>query len=121
MWDCQDKFGDTSLLVDSVERGRDLAGLLGSRPTALMRGHGAVAVGGNVRLAVHVAYYLEVAAKLQMQAMAIGEITFLTSGEIEQIIAKMGPFTFNRTWENWCRRAGRHNLEREYEAVPLQD
>jgi HCOMODA/2-hydroxy-3-carboxy-muconic semialdehyde decarboxylase len=107
VWNCHDSFGDTSLLVDSVEKGRDLARLLGSRPTALMRGHGAVAVAGDVRMAVYIAYYLEVAAKLQMQAMPMGNITFLTPGEIDLIIAKMGPFTTNRTWENWCRRAGR--------------
>jgi HCOMODA/2-hydroxy-3-carboxy-muconic semialdehyde decarboxylase len=111
VWDCQDKFGDTSLLVDNIERGRDLAKVLGARPAALMRGHGAVAVGGDVRFAVYIAYYLEVAAKLQMQAMAMGEVTFLTPGEIEQIIARMGPFTLNRTWENWCRRAGRPILQ----------
>ena len=107
IWNCQDKFGDTSLLVDSIERGRDLAAILGSRPTALMRGHGAVIVGIDVRAAVYIAYYLEVAAKLQMQAMAMGEITFLTTGEIDLILAESGPFSTNRTWENWCRRAGR--------------
>jgi ribulose-5-phosphate 4-epimerase/fuculose-1-phosphate aldolase len=68
VWDCQHKFGDTTLLVDNLERGRDLANLLGSRPAALMRGHGAVVVGREVRLAVYIAYYLEVAAKLQMQS-----------------------------------------------------
>jgi ribulose-5-phosphate 4-epimerase/fuculose-1-phosphate aldolase len=115
VWDCQHKFGDTTLLVDSLERGRDLANLLGSRPAALMRGHGAVVVGREVKLAVHIAYYLEVAAKLQMQAMALGDITYLTQGEIDQIVAKIGPFTFNRTWENWCRRAGRTILDYERE------
>jgi HCOMODA/2-hydroxy-3-carboxy-muconic semialdehyde decarboxylase len=107
VWDCQGKFGDTSLLVDSIERGQDLAAILGSRPTALMRGHGAIIVGSNIRLAVYIAYYLEAAAKLQMQAMAMGDITFLTPGEVDLIIAKTGPFTTDRTWENWCRRAGR--------------
>ena len=41
-WDSQTKFGDTSLLVSSIEMGRDLAKLLGDRPAALMRGHGCV-------------------------------------------------------------------------------
>jgi HCOMODA/2-hydroxy-3-carboxy-muconic semialdehyde decarboxylase len=107
VWDCQSKFGDTALLVDSIERGRDLAAILGSRPTALMRGHGAVIAGSDIRMAVYVAYYLEVAAKLQMQAMAMGEIKFLTKGEVDLIIADAGPFSTNRTWENWCRHVGR--------------
>src|SRR6202795_4161724 len=40
VWDCRDKFGDTTLLVSDMDMGRDLARLLGSRPSALMRGHG---------------------------------------------------------------------------------
>jgi ribulose-5-phosphate 4-epimerase/fuculose-1-phosphate aldolase len=112
VWDSHDKFGDTSLLVDSAERGRDLANLLGSRPAALMRGHGSVTVGRDLRLAVYIAYYLEVAAKLQMQAMTMGDVTFLTPGEIDQALARIGPFATDRTWENWCRRAGRKILDR---------
>jgi ribulose-5-phosphate 4-epimerase/fuculose-1-phosphate aldolase len=117
VWNCQDKFGDTLVLVDNVEKGRDLANLLGSRPTALMRGHGAVIVGRDVRLAVYIAYYLEVSAKLQMQAMAMGEVTYLTPGEVDLIIAKAGPFSTDRTWENWCRRAGCKIIDRGHEAA----
>ncbi|MEA2953274.1 MAG: hypothetical protein QOJ96_2794 [Alphaproteobacteria bacterium] len=117
VWDSHDKFGDTSLLVDSVEMGRDLAKLLGSRPTALMRGHGAVVAANDIRQAVYIAYYLELAAKLQMQAMAMGDITFLTPGEVDNIIARTGPYSINRAWENWCRRADRKMLDRPDEVV----
>ena len=106
-WDCRDKFGDTALLVSDMAMGRDLAQLLGSRPTTLMRGHGATVVGRSVRHAVFVAVYLEVGAKLQMQAMALGEIKFLSPGEIDQIVARLNDYTLNRAWENWARRAGR--------------
>jgi HCOMODA/2-hydroxy-3-carboxy-muconic semialdehyde decarboxylase len=107
VWDCQSKFGDTNLLVDSIERGRDLATALGDRPTALMRGHGAVIVGSNIRMAVYIAYYFEVAAQLQMKAMSMGEVKFLTQPEVNVIIAETGPFTTDRTWENWSQRSGR--------------
>lgn len=107
VWDSQEKFGDTTLLVEDMEMGRDLARLLGNRPTALMRGHGCVTVGSSIQYAVYIAIYLELAAKLQMQAMAMGPITFLTPGEIDRIVARMGPYSLNRAWENWCRRAGR--------------
>ena len=50
---------------------------------------------------------IEVNAKLQMQAMAMGEIRFLTAGEIDKVMARTGPYTINRAWENWCRRADR--------------
>ena len=106
-WDSHDKFGDTALLVENVEMGRDLARALGRDRTILMRGHGATIAGSSVRHAVFVSIYLEVNAKLQMQAMAMGEIKFLTSGEVDKVAARTGPYTLNRAWENWCRRADR--------------
>jgi ribulose-5-phosphate 4-epimerase/fuculose-1-phosphate aldolase len=106
-WDCRDKFGDTTLLVSDMAMGRDLAQLLGARPTTLMRGHGATVVGRSVRHAVFVSVYLEVGAKLQMQAMALGEIKFLSPGEIDQIVGRLNDYTLNRAWENWARRAAR--------------
>jgi HCOMODA/2-hydroxy-3-carboxy-muconic semialdehyde decarboxylase len=110
-WDCRDKFGDTTLLVGDMAMARDMAQLLGARPTTLMRGHGATVVGRSVRHAVFVSVYLEVGAKLQMQAMALGEIKFLSAGEIEQIMARLNDYTLNRAWENWARRAGRQMQE----------
>jgi len=107
IWDSHDKFGDTALLVESVEMGRDLARAIGSGRTILMRGHGATVAGPNVRHVVFISVYLEVNAKLQMQAMAMGDIKFLTDGEVDKIIARTSAYTLNRAWENWCRRAGR--------------
>ena len=116
-WDSRDKFGDTTLLVSDMAMGRDMARLLGARPTTLMRGHGATVVGRSVRHAVFVSIYLEVGAKLQMQAMtmqggAMGEIKFLSAGEIDKIVERLNDYTLNRAWENWARRAGRemHDL-----------
>ena len=106
-WDSQNKFGDTTLLVEDMAMGRDLAKALGKRPTALMRGHGCVAVGSSIQYAVYIAIYLELGAKLQMQAMSMGSVKFLTKGEADKIVARMGPYSLNRTWENWCRRANR--------------
>src|SRR5579863_6221275 len=101
IWDSQAQFGDTTLLVS------DMAKLLGARPTALMRGHGATVVGRSIRHAVFVSVYLELGAKLQMQAMAMGDIKFLTEGEVDKIVARVNGYTLNRAWENWARRAGR--------------
>jgi HCOMODA/2-hydroxy-3-carboxy-muconic semialdehyde decarboxylase len=113
VWDSHDKFGDTALLVENMDMGRDLAGAVGAGRTVLMRGHGATIAGPNVRHAVFVSVYLEVNAKLQMQAMAMGEIKFLTRGEVDKIMERTGPYTLNRAWENWCRRAGREALAAE--------
>jgi HCOMODA/2-hydroxy-3-carboxy-muconic semialdehyde decarboxylase len=107
IWDSRAKFGDTTLLVTDMKMGRDLARSLGTRPTALMRGHGATVVGRSIRHAVFVSIYLEVGAKLQMQSMTMGRIKFLSKGEVDKIMAAMSHYTLNRAWENWARRAGR--------------
>ena len=106
-WDSQTKFGDTSLLISDMAMGRDFAAFLGQNRAGLMRGHGAVTVGESIRQSVWTAVYLELNAKLQREAAAMGTIKFLSSGEVDAIIARTGPYTFDRAWENWSKRAGR--------------
>ena len=48
-WDIRDKFGETDHLVINMEQGRDLAQHLGNRPISLMKRHGCVVAGGNVK------------------------------------------------------------------------
>ena len=107
IWDSGDKFGDTNMLVSDVEMGRDLARGLGDRRAALLRGHGCVVTGRSIREVVYIAVYLELNARLQMQAMSMGKIKFLTTGEVDKILGTTGAVAFDRAWENWCRRAGR--------------
>jgi HCOMODA/2-hydroxy-3-carboxy-muconic semialdehyde decarboxylase len=107
VWDSHHQFGDTALLVENMEMGRDLAKAIGAGATVLMRGHGATVAGRNIRQAVYIAVYLEVNARLQKQAMDMGEIKFLTEGEADRVCARTGSYGINRAWENWCRRAGR--------------
>jgi ribulose-5-phosphate 4-epimerase/fuculose-1-phosphate aldolase len=111
VWDSHDHFGDTALLVENMDMGRDLAKLMGSGGTALMRGHGATVAGRNIRHAVYISVYLEVNARLQKEAMDIvsdlEEVKFLTIGEVDKVAARTGSYGINRAWENWCRRAGR--------------
>lgn len=112
-WDSRTKFGDTTLLVTTMEMGRDLVAMLGDNRAALMRGHGCVVVGKSVREAVFSSIYLEVNAQLQLKASSLGEITFLSDGEVDAILKRRGPYTFERAWERWARRAGR-----PYEPAP---
>jgi len=107
VWDSHDHFGDTALLVENMDMGRDLAKLIGAGVTALMRGHGATVAGKNIRQAVYISFYLEVNARLQKQAMDMGEVKFLTTGEVDKVAQRTGAYGINRAWENWCRRAGR--------------
>jgi HCOMODA/2-hydroxy-3-carboxy-muconic semialdehyde decarboxylase len=109
VWDAQDGFGDTELLVSSVAMGRDLARVLGAGSSALMRGHGSTVAGRSVREAVYTAYYLEVNAKLQMDASRFGSIKFLTDGEVTKIKARLADAKpgegYDRAWAYWARRA----------------
>jgi ribulose-5-phosphate 4-epimerase/fuculose-1-phosphate aldolase len=114
-WDSRTDFGDTNLLVTSVEMGRHLATALGDRPAILMRGHGAVVAGASLREVVFNAIYLQLNADLQMKASTLGEITFLAEGEIAAVLRTRGAFTFERAWEFWCRRAGR-----AYDVKPME-
>jgi HCOMODA/2-hydroxy-3-carboxy-muconic semialdehyde decarboxylase len=114
-WDSRTRFGDTNLLVTTMEMARDLASLLDGRPAALMRGHGAVVAGGSLREVVFNAIYLQLNAELQMRAAALGEIAFLSGGELDAIAATRASFTYERAWEYWCGRAGRTYDERPME------
>jgi HCOMODA/2-hydroxy-3-carboxy-muconic semialdehyde decarboxylase len=82
-WDIADEWGDTDLLVRTMDQGRSLARTLGPRTTALMRGHGSVVAGPNLKVIAGACIYLERNALLQMQAMAMGTVRFLTPGEVE--------------------------------------
>ena len=113
IWDTQAKFGDTNMLVSDMAMGRDLASLLGDRPAALMRGHGCVVAAAGIRQAVSTAIYLNRNAELQMQAAALGEIRFLTPGEVDKVnggrgeqARRGGQVGLDRAWEYWCVRAG---------------
>jgi len=107
VWDSRTAFGDTNLLVANMAMGRDLAAALGRRPVALMRGHGCVVAGASLREVVFNAIYLELNATLQAQAQPMGRVTFLSEGEIAEVLRSRKSFTFERAWEYWCRRAGR--------------
>ena len=109
IWDSRAAFGDTNLLVTNMVMGRDLAAALGNGSVALMRGHGCVVAGASLREVVFNSVYLELNAELQLKAAALGTITFLTDGEIEAVRATRSSFTYERAWEDWCRRAGRED------------
>jgi ribulose-5-phosphate 4-epimerase/fuculose-1-phosphate aldolase len=101
VWDIRKEFGETNMLVSTSAIGKSLAETLGDKPVVLMRGHGDVAVGPSVKAAVFRAYYTDVNAKLQAQAMALGgEINYLTPGEGEKA-DKTNLAVIDRIWNLW--------------------
>ena len=113
VWDAQDKFDDTDLLISNLAMGRDFARVLGDHACALMRGHGCTVAGLSIREAVYSAVYLEVYAELQWKASRLGKIKYLSPGEIEKIKSRLGQGKpgegYDRSWEYWRRRASSKN------------
>lgn len=97
--------GMTDMLVSSPSLGRALARTLGDHQAVLMRGHGAVVVGDSLTRVVARSVYMEVNARLQAQAIALGgEIRYLDPEEARRAQAAVEP-TFGRPWELWKRKA----------------
>jgi HCOMODA/2-hydroxy-3-carboxy-muconic semialdehyde decarboxylase len=97
--------GPSNMLVSSIALGKHLATKLGDRPVVLMRGHGNVVVGPNLKFAVYRAVYTEVNARLQLQAQGLGgPLNFLTLDEgklaDETIMTQI-----ERPWQLWRKRA----------------
>jgi ribulose-5-phosphate 4-epimerase/fuculose-1-phosphate aldolase len=104
VWDIRKDFGETNMLVSNSAIGKSLAQALGDKPVVLMRGHGDVAVGPSVKMAVFRAYYTDVNAKLQSQAIALGgEINYLTQAEGEKA-HKADSGVIDRIWALWKMR-----------------
>ena len=106
VWDIADNFGGTSLLVTNMEQGRDLAEKMGDASVVLMRGHGCAVAADSVRAAVLTAIYTQVNAKLQLQAMPLGDVKYLSAEELELTPETLvGPLAMERAWEYFARRA----------------
>jgi ribulose-5-phosphate 4-epimerase/fuculose-1-phosphate aldolase len=95
--------GMTDMLIRNAALGRALALTLGHHPAALMRGHGAVVVGADLPLVVGRSIYLELNARLQVQAIALGgNVTYLNREEVSKVVAVLD---YARAWELWKRKA----------------
>lgn len=96
--------GESSdLLIRSQALGEALAATLGQAPVALMRGHGSVTVGNSLRQVVYRAIYAEANARLQSEAMRLGEVAYLTEGEAASTAA-MNDEHLDRPWQLWKRK-----------------
>ncbi len=101
VFDIRKRFGMTDMLVRNNDQGAALAQELGNGGTALMRGHGFVAVGGSIPVAVYRAIYTQTNAALQQNAIALGgEVTYLDPEEAARY-EQVGVTTIGRPWELW--------------------
>lgn len=104
-FDIRDVAGDrTSLLITNNHLGNALAQTLGQKSVVLMRGHGSTVVADSLRKAVYRAVYTEVNARTQAEASRLGEVTFLSEGEIDETVNVIET-QVRRAWGLWQKKA----------------
>lgn len=95
--------GMTDMLVRNAALGAALAKTLGAKPAALMRGHGAVVVASTIPDVVARSVYMEMNARLQAQALALGTVTYLEPEEARKAATSVAG-NYERPWALWKRR-----------------
>ncbi len=107
LWDSQEEFGDTNMLVDDMPRGHALARALGPNATVLLARHGACNVGRSLRAAVFTAVYTKDNAEMILASLPHAPLSYLTPGEIkltsEMLLSDM---PLARAWDYYLARAG---------------
>jgi len=108
VWDIEDNFGDTNLLVSNTAQGRDLARCMGADNVVLMRGHGFAAGARSLIDVVRLSVYLPRNARVQLAAMQMGKFKPLSDGEIAVRAASYKTYSEQtwRAWQYWANRAG---------------
>jgi ribulose-5-phosphate 4-epimerase/fuculose-1-phosphate aldolase len=95
--------GPTNMLVRDPKLGRALAQSLGDKNMVLMRGHGATLVGNSIKNAVFRAVYAAENAELQMEAMRLGEVMYLSPEEavLGAEVNETNDTSLDRPWSAW--------------------
>jgi HCOMODA/2-hydroxy-3-carboxy-muconic semialdehyde decarboxylase len=93
--------GDGSdLLVRNAELGAALAKSLGPKAVVLMRGHGVTVAAPSLQEAVYRGVYVDVNARLQLQAIELGAVNYLTEAE-GRAAAATNASQIGRAWDLW--------------------
>ncbi len=104
LFEIRDFQNEGQMLIRSAYLGRSLASTLAEKPMVLMRGHGATIVAASLHLAVYRAIYAALNAKLQMEAMRLGEVNYMNPEEVEACLAGVES-TNERAWALWKKEA----------------
>jgi ribulose-5-phosphate 4-epimerase/fuculose-1-phosphate aldolase len=113
LFEIRETAGDASdLLVRDDGLGRALADRLGDASFVLMRGHGSTTVAPSLKLAVYRAVYAEINARMQMQALQLGEPEYLTPGEARAAMESTEG-QVERPWALWKAAAQRRRKQEQ--------
>ena len=97
-------FEGTAGLVTSVGQGKAVAQALGSNRAVLLRNHGILVVGEDIRWAVLAAITLERAAQLQFVARALGDTVAIPRSAAGELFGTKYTDEFTEEyWMAWCR------------------
>lgn len=100
VWEIREAGGTTNMLVRDGKLGQSLAAALGDKPVALMRGHGNVVVGPNVRVATARAIFTDENARMQAVALSFGgPVNYISRGE--GALRDSDPGDPARAWDLW--------------------
>ena len=108
---------NSDLMISTAALGRALAETLGSTAdVVLLRGHGNVVIGPTIQIAVFRAYYTEINARQQLNAMILGrdDVVYMNAGECETT-DKIMQAVAGRPWDLWKRRVRRELRRAEAE------
>lgn len=103
-------YDDTFHMITEPHAGAQVAQILGDRRALLLRNHGVVVVGEDIRWAVLAAISLERAIKVQMIAAQMGRLRPIPAHEAREFFdRKFGEAFLNECWAEWTsnvRNAG---------------
>ena len=90
-----------NMAIDREARGRAVALVLAQNPAVLMRGHGAAVVAPSLKSVVVRTYYLDMNARLQVQAILLGgKVNYIEPPELGTTLGD----NYDRAWDFWKRR-----------------
>src|SRR5499427_2447983 len=110
VFEIRDAAGMTNMLIETQALGAALAKTLGNKPAVLMRGHGAVVVADSIPNVVGRSIYLDLNARIQLQAIQLFEYaqhgTPITPISPEEAQKYAATDNYGRAWELWKKKAG---------------
>lgn len=100
-------YSDSAELVTTPEQGKKVADALGGRRVVLLKNHGVVVAGEDIRWAVMAAVTLERAIQIQTLARRLGSLDPLSQEAAEIVFpAKYQDELLDEYWALWERRFG---------------
>lgn len=100
-------YTDSADLVTTPEQGRKVVDALGQRRAVLLRNHGVMLVGEDVRWTILAALTLERALRIQRVASSFGELSLIPDDTASELFyQKYRDHFLDEYWGNWIQALG---------------